>query len=186
MRYVLGVIGLIILAILAIALIGRTGNQPAQEGKPVVKLVDYENSGARVTHTTEGRIVGEDAHKSIRITVDRNERKAEVLTGYQGSVEKSQSWPNNSEAFQVFIRALSNAGFTRERETTQKDERGICPQGNRFIYQLNDESDKEVTRLWSTSCGSKLGTFGGDTSTIRRLFQDQITGYNKFVSGVKL
>ena len=186
MRYVLGVLGLIILAIFAIALIGRSGTNVQQEGKPVVSLVDYENSGATVSHTTEGRIVGEDMHKSIRITVNRSERKAEVLTGYQGTVEKSQSFANNSEAFKIFIRALSNAGFTRERETEQKDERGICPQANRFIYELRDDSGKEITRLWSTSCGSRQGTFGGDASTIRRLFQDQITDYNRFVSGIKL
>ncbi len=186
MKYILGVLGLIILAIFAIALIGRGGSQTQLGGKPVVSLLDYANSGATISHTTKGRIVGDDTHKSIRIAVNKNERKVEVVSGYQGLIEKSQSFANNPEAFKIFIHALSTAGYTRERVTDLKDELGICPQGNRFIYELRDETGKEVTRLWSTNCSGRQGNFGGSSGVIRRLFQDQITDYSRVVTGVRL
>lgn len=187
MRYILGVLGLVLLAVFAIFLLATGGNDRTdrQEGERVVTLTDYADKSSAVSLTEDGRITGLDTHKSVRITVTPSERKVELLTGYDGSVERSQTFSNTSEAYEEFVFALHNAGFSRERDTAITDERGVCPQGSRYIYSLS-EGDEEPIRLWSTSCSGKQGTFGGDTGLVRRIFHDQITDYNTFVRGVRL
>ena len=186
MRYVIGVFGLIFVTIIAIVMIGRGGNQSSQQqGKKLVTVTDYADRDSVVSHTTQGRLVGNDTYKSIRITVNQSERRIELLSGYDNSVERAQSYPNTSEAYKNFIYALATAGFSREKDSAFKDEKGVCPQGKRVTYTLR-ESDKDVVRLWSTSCGRGQGNFGGDYGIVRQLFQDQITDYSKFVSGVRL
>jgi hypothetical protein len=65
------------------------------------------------------------------------------------------------------------------------DERGQCPLGFRYILDLNDGSD-DLSRLWASSCGSKVGTSGGSITTLQALFQAQIPNYSQLVSQVSL
>jgi hypothetical protein len=55
----------------------------------------------------------------------------------------------------------------------------------RTIYELNDSGDSLV-RLWGSTCGEKIGTFGGSKSGVQELFQDQITDYDKIISNSKV
>lgn len=188
MKYVLGVFAFIILAIVAIVLLSTTtGNRDPnrQEGERIVNLVDYANTPAAVTLTTQGRIVGQENYREIRVTVSRDQRLVEIISGYNGTVERQQSTPNTPEAFDAFMRALTTTGFTRERDTVQKEVRGTCPTGRRFIYGLRQGND-QLVNLWSTSCDNDQGTFGGNDNLTQRLFQNQIPDYSRFVRGVRL
>jgi hypothetical protein len=186
MKYVLGVFGFIILTIIAVVLLATTtGNRlnTTQEGEKIVNLADYTKNGV-VTYTTQSRILGAEDYREVRIIISPTERRVQLLTGYDGTIAKEQTFPNTSNAFEAFLQALSNAGFSRERNTTNKDIAGVCPLGRRMIYDLTADN-KDVVNLWSTSCSSRDGTFGGDESTTLNLFQAQIPGYNAFVSGVQ-
>jgi hypothetical protein len=187
MKYVLGVLGFIILAVIAVVLLATTtGNRSdgVQEGTKIVNLADYI-SGGEVSYTVAGKIVGEEEFKSVRITVSPSERKIQVLSGYSDKVEKEQVYANTGDAFDAFMRSLSNAGYTRERSVKNKDMRGTCPLGRRYTYKLQQGSDK-VVDLWSTSCSAKEGTFGGNRTVIRQLFQNQVPEYNKFIRGYRI
>lgn len=190
MRY-----GLVVVIIAFLAIIGtvifvsrRNNDQGGSQSARLTKLKDYEFKAANVSWTLQGRLVGEDQRRSVRITVSRDRRVAQVLSGYEERVEKSVELPNTPEAFATFLRALDNASFGRERAVKNADERGFCPQGNRYIYRLID-GGAEVMRSWSTSCFAAEGPFAGGGQTaqlIQSLFRDQVTDYNRFVSGVKL
>jgi hypothetical protein len=188
MKYVIGVIAVIIVTILAVVLIvNRDGGQEDanQTGKRVVSLYEDAKDGGIVSYTIEGPIVGEDEHRAVRITVNSGTRKIEILKGYNNTVEKSQTFNNTSAGYEEFLKALEIAGFSREQSYNPKDERGVCPLGRRYIYEF-EKSGRDNLKTWSTSCSEKQGTFGGVATTIRRLFQNQIPEYSKFVSDTRL
>jgi hypothetical protein len=65
------------------------------------------------------------------------------------------------------------------------DERGLCPLGFRYILDLNQDGD-DLSRLWASSCGSKVGDSAANVPTISQLFQDQIPNYDSLVNQVNL
>lgn len=188
MKYLLGTLGFIILAVVAIILIASTPGgrgTNTQEGERKLTLTDYIDDDSTVVFTEQGRIVGDNEHAGIRISVNRSERRIQILRGYEEVIEREQAFPNTPDGYDSFIRALTNAGFSRERDTDQKDSRGTCPLGRRQLYDLRVGAD-ELQHLWSTACRDQEGTFGGNDGLVRELFQKQITDYNKFVAGVRL
>lgn len=189
MRYILGVFGIIVLLLLVVILIVRSGpSEPVgevQTGKPQVNLAEYELKPATVSLTTRGQITADETRRAIRISVSQQERAIEVLEGYDETVVTRQTFPNNREAYKIFLSALSSAGFTREQETEIKDERGVCPFGKRYVFKLQDGSE-QVFRAWTTSCRREQGSFGGNSSIARRLFEQQIPDYRTVVRGIRL
>lgn len=185
MRYVLGVI--VIVAIALFAIFSITSKPPSTNSpkvKQALKLPDYADKNSKITLTNQGKIVGEDQFKSIRINVSRDDRAIEILQGYEGNVERNEHFSNTFAAYDNFLRALNTANFIGTRTSSIKDERGICPLGNRYIYDLVSNNNT-VMHSWSDSCGD-AGTFAGKSTLVRQLFQNQITDYNKFVVGVQL
>lgn len=191
MKYVIGVIGAVVIAVLAILIIllrvpADKSNQPVQkDGKKLVQVSDYAKDNATVVYTMQGHLVGETERRAVRISVNSNERRIEILKGYNETTDKSETYPNTKAGYETFLKALDNSGFSRERPYDPKDERGICPLGNLFIYEIKKSGDG-VTRLWSTSCNTKQGTLAGSASAIRQLFQNQVPEYGKFTTGVAL
>jgi hypothetical protein len=184
MKYVLGIFGVIFVAILAIVLITRGGGKRAPTEKPLV-VAQEAREGVSAVLTTQGKLVGEDQRRAIRISIDQNERRLEILTGYEEAVERAQTYPNTHAAFEAFLVALDQAGFDSKRKTIIKDERGACPLGKRYIYELKEYS-QDLLSLWDTNCGQQMGTFAGSKLTVRKLFEQQIPDYRKQIRGVDL
>jgi hypothetical protein len=185
MKYVLAVFGVIVVFVLAIILItGNSSTQPAQTGAKKIALADYIDRDSALVFTQQGKIVGDQDYRSVRISINRIDRRVDVMQGYDNVVIKSQTFANTSAGYNTFVKALDLAGYTRQRTSKFNNEVGVCPLGNRFIYQLTVDG-KDVQRTWSTSCGLQ-GTFGGNIVTVHSLFRSQIPGYNSFVSGVSL
>lgn len=186
MKYVLAVLGVIVVAILAIVLITRgprgsknTGNTPK---KVVISQQNTDSTSA--IFTTQGKVVGEEQFRSIRITISQDERRLEILTGYDGTVSTSQVYPNTPSAYATFLSSIEKAGFGLSRKSAITDPTGVCPLGRRFIYELKDY-DEKLINLWTTSCG-KSGNFAGRTNTVGALFRAQIPDYQSQVKGVSL
>jgi len=187
MKYVLGVFGVFVVAILAIILVTRgRGGGPDQEGERQIVLSEEAKPGTSAAFTTQGQLVGENLRRSIRVKVSEEERRLEILAGYDEAVERSFVFANTPAAYETFLVALEQAGFTREVISRIEDERGACPLGKRYIYEFKEFSQLLI-RLWDTSCGKSEGeTFGGDSTTIRRLFEGQIPDYRDKVREVDL
>jgi hypothetical protein len=185
MRYGVGVIAIVAAAFLAIFLIlARGGDKPTTRTKQPLKLVEYASRNSEVTLTTQGRIVGLDKFKSVRISVSAQERTIDVLTGYNGDIEKTQTLTNTEQAYDAFLHALQTADFMRTKKALYPDERGVCPLGHRYIYDLEDDNS-QILHSWSANCGN-VGTSAGRTALVRQLFQNQIPDYNKFTAGLQL
>ncbi len=189
MKYVLGVFGIIVLLLLIIILIVRSGPSKSvgdeQTGKPQISLGDYESKSATASMTVRGDVTADELRRAIKISVSRQERVIEVLEGYDEKVVSRTTYPNNEEAYKIFLSALANAGFEREKVSKIQDERGVCPFGRRYVYRLQDGSDQAL-RTWSTSCRREHGTFGGNSNVVRRLFEQQIPDYRDQTRNVKL
>jgi hypothetical protein len=184
MKFIMAVLGVILLVVLVIVLFTRGGGDKQPTVKPVV-VSEEAREGVSVVLTTRGKLVGEDERRGIRITVNQDERRLEILTGYEEAVERAQVYPNTHAAFENFLVALDQMGFNRSRLSAIEDERGACPTGKTYIYELREYS-QQLVRLWDTSCGSKIGTMDGKDTTVRKLFEEQIPDYTKQVQGVDL
>jgi hypothetical protein len=186
MKYIFGVLGIIVIIVVAIMLLRGGGKNPDDlSGNQQVNLSEYVDSGAEAVHTTYSELVGEEERRAIRITVSRNQRMVEILSGYNERVIRKKTFSNTQAAYDEFLHALKNAGFSREQEADYKEEKGVCPNGNRTVYQLR-ENDEDIFRLWSTSCDRDDGNFGGKPITIEDLFEDQILNYSDIVEDVDI
>lgn len=188
-NFIIAFIVFITLVFFAIRIFGG-GNEPKTTPRPpgpVVKpLPEYADTLAEVSMTVDGRINGDDAHRQIRITVDRFQRRLEIIAGYQGNVIQKNEFQNSQKAYETFLRSLNNSGFLAKRNNgTNTNPDGQCPLGRRFIYELNDSGDV-LSRLWTTTCGSRTGTLAGNSATLQSIFQAQITDYNKLISTSKV
>lgn len=189
MKYVLSVFGILVLLVIVVIILFRRGPEPTstsvQTANQTVSLKEYESKAAIVSLTTRGKIVGDESRRAIRVSVSRNERVLEVLEGYEENVVSRHAFPNNEDAYKIFLSSLDNAGFNRVKDSTIADERGACPLGRRYVYRLQD-GPEQVLRSWNTSCSAKIGTFGGNARTVRTLFERQIPEYKSLTRSVKL
>lgn len=145
---------------------------------------DFVKETNTVSYTIQGKLVGEEERRAVRITITQTERKAEILQGYDEAVIKTQVAANKQSAYDTFLRALVTAGFNNSNKNVNSDERGSCPNGRRFIYTANF-SDQTKYRSWGASC-SKAGSFLGNKEIIRSLFENQIPEFDTFIRGTKL
>jgi hypothetical protein len=183
-KYIIGF--LVFLAIIIGIIVLFTGGSKKSTDTVVtttVSLADHVET-AKVVYTIDGGIVGDDMHRAVRITVDKNNRTFEIIKGYEGTVEKRQVFPNNAAAFDVFMRSIDRAGFATKRASKLTDERGVCQDGLRYVYEVSDSS--YPSRLWSTSCTSLPGTLGGSATSLEKLFKNQIPEYSQLVEGLVL
>lgn len=183
MKYVLGIVGIFFVLIIAIVLIFGGGDGPTNREKLIIS--EQAREGVSAVLTTEGQLVGENQRRAIRIIINQNERRLEVLTGYGQAVEQSSTFPNTTAAFEFFLAGLEKAGFDNKRPTSIKDERGICPLGRIYHYELREYS-QELLGSWNTSCSSKIGNFDGRGRLIRTLFQSQFDNYSELTRDVSL
>lgn len=184
MKYILGVFGVIFVSIIAIVLIMRGGGDKRTAVKPLV-ISEEAREGVAAVYTEQGAVVGENQRRAIRVIVNQDERRLEILSGYEEAVERSSTFANTNAAFENFLVALDQAGFEEKKPTAIKDERGACPLGRRYIFELREYS-QELLRSWNTSCNGKMGNFDGNTSTVRQLFQKQIPDYSGLTRNVDL
>jgi hypothetical protein len=153
---------------------------------PAGKTLDsYSTTDATVRMTIGGPINADQNHNAIRITVGSNDVTYEQLRGYQGNAVNVQSFANNSDAYANFLLALSHAGFTQgSTPASYKDERGYCPLGARYVFELNQDG-QEIERYWATNCG-KPKTYLGALNLTITLFQAQVPGYSNLTQNIAL
>jgi hypothetical protein len=175
--------GIILFIIILVMLFGHGGKKPVTLN-PIQPLPDYAATDATVSMTTDGIVNGDEIHRQIRITVSQTQRTLDVLQGYNGQVILTKNFVNNQEAYFVFLKSLNNSGFlAKSKKKVSSDERGVCPLGYRYIFDLNGD-DGDLSRLWTTSCA--VGNWGGSLETVQTLFRDQIPDYSTLTGQVNL
>lgn len=183
MRYLLGFFAVIGLVIVVFVLILRGLSGGGDSIKDTKPLTDYTHSDVVMQYTITGPLVSDQQRYALRITVGRSENKIEALNGYHGIVFATKVYPNNSEAYGTFLRALDILGYDLGSDNPNlKDERGYCPDGNLSLFEIK-EGQRNIQRFWQTTCGE--GNYRGEPS-VNDLFIKQIPDYNTFVQNVAL
>jgi hypothetical protein len=177
--WLLAVVGLILILVFLI-IPGSTKNKTSNK-----ILFDYASSNATASLTIDGPITANQTHQSIEISVNQYDVTYQQFRGYDGQVVNSQIYGNTENSYNVFLHALYHVGFTKGNTASdERDERGFCPQGDRYILQFSN-SDGADERFWSTSCGG-LGTYEGSLNTSLILFQTQVPNYSDLIQNVAI
>lgn len=178
MKYIIGFLLTIGLLILLIVLLATGGSKTTKVPNTSKKLDSYANTSAVTRLTIDGPITNPQEHKATRITVGRDTTTYEQLQGYDGAIVNTQSFPNTQTSYLSFLRAIELAGFTLgDTSANLKNDRGYCPLGNRYIFELEDNG-KQIERFWSASC-SGAHSFKGSTNLNVTLFKRQVPSFNK-------
>jgi hypothetical protein len=173
-------IGLIVL-VLVIIIKSITGGP----SKPSIDLNSYAGTSAVAQLIIDGPINADQTHQQIQVTVGNTNTYFAILNGYQGQVSTSKTFENNQAAFSVFLHALNLVGFTKgNTDPKVSDDRGFCPDGERYEFELSQGSDT-IEHFWATSCGGQ-GTYGGGVQQTLDLFQNQVPGYPDLTANVVL
>ncbi len=166
-----------ILIVLVVIAITSGLNSSKKTHKNLINVSDYAQSDVAVRVTTEGSINANEDHQSSVVTIARGTRSVEFYKTYNNELAGGQSFENNQASFEQLVYALQKAGYSTQTNSQQDDERGYCPTGFRYIYEIVD-GDKVIMRTWSDSCGDKDRTFGGNASLVRQLMRSQIPNYS--------
>lgn len=161
-------IGLVILVIVFIVKLVGGGSSTAAQQIDVTKYASTPD--ASVTMLADGPTRYDGEHYQLKITVTPISNEIDVIQGYEGTVVQTQSYPNNAEAFSVFLQTLQHEGFSKGK-ADHIDYRGYCPTGERFSFSLSAGTKDNFTYT-STSCGQ--GNFQGQRDVILELFRRQI------------
>jgi len=185
MRYFIAFVITLGLLFFLLYLLLHGGGQPNKSGTGLKPLISYSTTDAQASLTIDGPINADLLHTAVRITADQNQVRYEQIQGYQDTVVNQQSFASNQDAYANFLAALQHVGFTHGTVTPAlKDERGYCPLGNRYIFELNQDGN-QLIRYWATSCGAPK-TYDGILSTTLALFQAQVPGYNQLTQNLAL
>jgi hypothetical protein len=147
MRYFIAFFIAIALVILLIVLLFRGGGEPKTKVTPRT-LHSYATTDAEASFTIDGPINAEQEHQQVRITVNHDTVTYEHIEGYNGNVVELKTFSNTVNAYTNFLFALGHAGFTRgklDKVAALNDERGYCPQGDRYIFEFN-QGEKQIER----------------------------------------
>ena len=180
-RYFLAFLATFGLILLLLVLLFHGGSKPkTPTGRT---LSSYASTDAVVRMTIDGPINADQNHQAVRVTVGRDDVTFEQIQGYQGNVVNEQTFSNNEPAYENFLLALAHAGYTQgNKSSALKDERGYCPLGDRYVFELTQE-DQEIERYWATGCGSPK-TYLGVLSLTIQLFENQVPGYTDLTQHV--
>ncbi len=191
MKFVFGILAFIIttiiLIVLIVSLLRGINSSTTTTVNPIKTSYDLNDQAAVDTYarfTVNGPVVADEKYQSVRITVDKSSRKIEVLKGYKGTVDKTQTYPNNPDAYKAFLKALQAAHFA-DRVDSDADMQTICVTGNRYQFEMSGSGTKKVD-TWTNSCGLRGSTFAGSESAVAQLFRAQIPNYSDFGSSITI
>ncbi len=187
MRYFLAFLVTIALLITLIFVIFNDGGNNGKP-RPVVSkksLASYYNTDAEARMTIDGTVNSNQEHQQMQISVNKNDVTFVENQGYDGKAVSIRKYANTENSYSAFLSALANAGFTKgENNTKLGSESGVCPLGQRYIFQFIQDG-KDIERYWATTCGPPQ-TYLGSTRLTVTLFQAQVPDYDELTNELDL
>jgi len=175
MRYFIGFLVTIGLIIVLILLLFHGGSKP-QVPSTSKTLDSYAGTNADVRLTIDGPVNAAENHTQVQVDVSQTETTYNQIQGYNDTVVNNQNFANTQNSYAAFLFALERAGFTKGNTNSDlQDERGYCPLGDRYVFELR-QGGKDLERYWATTCGG-IKTYDGNVSLTVQLFQAQVPGY---------
>lgn len=188
LRVVIIIFGAILILVLLWAAfngIKNTFKGSKAEPPKTISLQDYQTNDSVMRYVIDGPTEAQETHEKTVVSISAKQRVVEVYIGYEKPPVLSQAFANNQAGYDAFLAALNSAGFTLVKDAQSGASRaGSCALGNRYSYQVVAANGSLSQDTWGNSCASKQGTFAGNASQVRQLFQLQIPEYNTIVSSV--
>ena len=175
-------IGLVILVIILLIRAIFGGGGPTETQTP---MIDYANSNVIMRLTIQGPVNSQQEHREVRIDVSQYSSDLRIIEGYENRVSDSETFNSNPSAYANFLRALDLLRYDEGLDNEERaDERGYCPFGKRFVFEIIDGSST-IQRYWETDCGEQQGTSLADVNQVVDLFKAQIPEYGELVANVE-
>ena len=182
-RYFIGFILAVGLIVVVIVLIVRGVTSP-HKGPTAIDLPSYANTDTKVQYTIDTPVKSPDMHNDVIMSVSNTTATIMVTQGYDGDTVNLKSYPMTTSGYEVFLKSLALNGYTKgNADPALRDERGHCATGDRFVYEIIDDTGNDIQRYWHTTCNT--GTFGGNPDIIRRLFTEQFPDYSTLTQNVQ-
>lgn len=142
-------------------------------------------AGRAVRMDVRGPIVADENFHSYQIKVTPTTRVLTIYNGYLKAVADNESLGNNVPSYTQFVNALNLANMMTSNELlgNANNTNGVCATG--FLYEftiLND--NKQIKRLWTTSCGNATGSLGRNFNPLVNLFVVQIPDAQAKIDGI--
>ena len=184
-RYFFGFLVAIGLIILVIFLLVQGGGTSTKKVPNTPKaLTSFYNTDTVVRLTVDGPVTAPENHRKVEVTVGRDQATYQLFEGYDGAITTSQSFANTQNSYDVFLHALSHAGFTQgNTDKALVNSAGFCPAGRVYTFEVI-EGSKDLQNFWATSCGNPK-TYGGSLSTTLALFRAQIPQYDALTRDIR-
>ena len=138
-----------------------------------------------VLMNVRGPIVADENFHSYQIKISPNARNLTIYNGYLNAVASTESLGNNIPAYNQFVNALDRASFMNANIFTgsANNTAGVCATG--FLYTFSIlKADKNIKQLWTTSCSTPRGSFGGKLNATMNLFTVKIPDSQNKTSGI--
>ncbi|MEI8187424.1 MAG: hypothetical protein WCG30_00575 [Candidatus Saccharibacteria bacterium] len=183
MRYIVAALLSIGLLVTVIVLIVHGLNGPSSSKKPISMSSQF-NTPVDIRFVKDGIINNNNLHRSISITVNKDNINMTIFQGYEGNVIGNYNYPNNPNSYKNFLGSLGSLGYMQKRSSSYKSVNGLCPLGLRYSYFIEKSSNNMNQDLWSTDCGN--GTMAGQIGPIQQVIQNQIPNYNVLTQNIDL
>lgn len=186
------IILLILLAVVAISGVIWLGknlltvsDQSTNRPQATQNLLTNPTAETSVTMTARGPIVAREHHYSISLTITKSSRSLTVYKGYnQAETFKRVDLNNDEAAFKDLLLALNNNGMLASKTSGIAKNDSLCSDGQLIEFSVGN-GNKNQTSLWTTSCGSVSGNFGGDRAKIVDLLMNQIPDSKSIISAAR-
>lgn len=128
-----------------------------------------------VSMNVRGKIIADEDFRSYEIEISPIVRRMTLYKGYKNEIIDAVRLPNSTEAYVEFVNALNRANFSDEAELPDRlnETDGVCATGRLYTFSLL-QAQSVTDQTWVTSCRGIAGSFGGDASLSRTLFEEQI------------
>ena len=159
------------------------GTSKTQSGE--TSLLSEPTDNTTVKMIVRGPIVAKENHYSIQLDINNSKRRLVIYRGYDQAEEVQKiELDNDAGAFTDLLLALRDNRYTDSMVTSIEKNDGLCASGQIIDFQLVD-GDQVKSDLWTTSCASVGGNFGGNSTGVIQLLLDQIPGSREAISRAK-
>ena len=183
-RFFMGVgLAIALFVILLVVIFSQSSTSKIATPKP---MAFYANDpSAQVTMLIDGPVNAVSEHNQVQVLINNSLTTLNTLSGYDGEVKSSSSFPMSVSAFHVFLRSLEFAGYNNgSTDPRLSQASGNCPTGDRYIFTF-EVNNHQISRYWNSSC-SGPHTYAGDTALTLQLFEAQVPGYGDLTSNLNL
>lgn len=174
------------LVIAALVSIGRvlfvgsnTDTNVASESQQVHDDTLNTAEGRGVRFIERGPIVADENFKSYQIVITPTLRSYTTYSGYLDKVVTSNTYQNNSRAYEELVYALDKANISKSQSASGGDDvRGICATNGRLYMYETLNNGAATHTLWTSTCSGSKGNMGANVAQIKALFANQIPDFN--------